>query len=295
MDVAPFAPKGNNNNGSDVEKTSLQFARTDLTGHNGSGWAGRASRAFTGAGRISSVSAVEHTTHNGQLSGIVDVNGNQWTIAPGLTSVTTSMSAAGYRLLPSSVAWSTIASNTNIRDASGVISLAAAPTVTAGSFVTSTIYRILTAGDTDFTLVGAANSDVGTIFTATGAGTGTGTAIAIDEGIWHTAANAYTYLVPHAGGTFHPSSVWASIATLRHMAELGIPREQGTNTTQGTTGVNIFGGDGFYRSLTADCLPLVGGGGTDPASAGVFARLLLRTPSLTRDDVGARAVRLLSA
>lgn len=41
MDVAPYAPKGNNNNGSDFQKTSLKFARTDVLGHNGSGFAGR--------------------------------------------------------------------------------------------------------------------------------------------------------------------------------------------------------------------------------------------------------------
>jgi hypothetical protein len=248
MDVAPYAPKGNNNNaGADVNKTSLQFARTDLL-HSGSinasGFAGRASRAFTGAGRISSVPAVEHTTHNGQLSGIVDVNGNQWGIAPGLTSVTSAMSAAGYRMLPDSIAWSTIASNANIRSAAGLIELAAE------------------------------------------------TAPGDDDGIWHTAANAYTFLQADAGGTFHEDLANAS-ATLKAMTECGIPREDGTNTTQ--VGTNIYGGDGFFRSLTADCLPRVGGNWSDGAAAGVFSRRLSVTPSSTFINVGARAVRLLSA
>ena len=56
--------------------------------------------------------------------------------------------------------------------------------VTAGSFVVGQKYTItgpvdgsgVYNGTTDFTLIGAANSDVGTIFTATGAGTGTGIA-----------------------------------------------------------------------------------------------------------------------
>jgi hypothetical protein len=48
---------------------------------------------------------------------------------------------------------------------------------TAGTFVVGTEYRILTTGTTDFTLIGAADSDPGTIFTATDVGTGTGTAI----------------------------------------------------------------------------------------------------------------------
>lgn len=244
MDVAPYAPKGNNNNGADVNKTSLVFARTDLAGANASGYAGRSSRAFTGAARVSGAAAVEHTTHNGQLSGIVDVNGNQWGIAPGLTSVTSGMSAGGYRLLPDSVAWDTIASNANIRSAAGLISLAAE------------------------------------------------SAAAADDGIWHTAANAWTYLQADAGGTFHEDLANAS-ATLQAMTECGIPREAGTNTTQ--TGTNIYGGDGFYRSLTADCLPLVGGRWDDTARAGVFYRSLGNTPSTANASIGARAVRLLAA
>lgn len=53
---------------------------------------------------------------------------------------------------------------------------AAGSTITAGSFVTSTEYRIETIGTTDFTAIGAASNTVGVIFTATGAGSGTGTA-----------------------------------------------------------------------------------------------------------------------
>ena len=48
--------------------------------------------------------------------------------------------------------------------------------VNATDLVNGTEYTITTAGDTDFTLVGALDSVVGTVFTASGAGTGTGTA-----------------------------------------------------------------------------------------------------------------------
>ena len=57
-------------------------------------------------------------------------------------------------------------------------------TVTAGSFVTGITYVIKTTGTTDFTLIGATDSNPGTIFTATGAGTGTG--------------DAYTYSTSHS-------------------------------------------------------------------------------------------------
>ena len=53
-------------------------------------------------------------------------------------------------------------------------------TETAGNFVVGTAYQILTindgGADTDFTAIGAADNNIGTIFTATGAGSGTGTA-----------------------------------------------------------------------------------------------------------------------
>jgi hypothetical protein len=126
MDVVPYAPKGNNSGGADTNKTSLQFARTDLL-HSGSinasGYAGRGNRAFTGAARISSAAAVEHTTHNGQLSGIVDIGHNQWDICPGLTAVGTG--AGDFRLFPASADWTATSSNTSITGAAGVISLAA--------------------------------------------------------------------------------------------------------------------------------------------------------------------------
>lgn len=51
--------------------------------------------------------------------------------------------------------------------------------VTAGSFITGDYYQIRNEGSTDFTLVGAADSNPGTRFEATGAGTGTGDATQI--------------------------------------------------------------------------------------------------------------------
>jgi len=47
---------------------------------------------------------------------------------------------------------------------------------TAGVFVADRLYTIVTAGTTDYTLIGAADNNVDTKFIATGVGTGTGTA-----------------------------------------------------------------------------------------------------------------------
>ena len=56
------------------------------------------------------------------------------------------------------------------------------PLVTAGSFMTNAWYTISVVGTTDFTLIGAANNNVGTRFHATGPGSGTGTATASNTG-----------------------------------------------------------------------------------------------------------------
>jgi hypothetical protein len=155
MDTAPYAPKGNNNNNcTDVNKSSLRFDRTDVAGNVSSGRAGENHRAFTGAAWIGSVStpAVEHTTHNGQLSGIVDLNGNHWECAPGLTN--TGGTNAGYRMLADSVDWNTISSNANILSAS-TVSLIADANGTNGNGVWWTdanawIYMIPAVGGTYF-------------------------------------------------------------------------------------------------------------------------------------------------
>ena len=76
--------------------------------------------------------------------------------------------------------------------------------VTAGSFVAGTEYKIASindgdsGADTDFTLIGAANNNVGTIFIATGVGTGTGTVTTFETFTAQTLVEGeeYRILVP---------------------------------------------------------------------------------------------------
>lgn len=86
------------------------------------------------------------------------------------------------------------------------------PTVatTAGSFIVGLRYHILSVGTTDFTLIGSADNNLGTVFTATGAGTGTGTAIT-------TATNRGQIYIDSATGNiyiskaFDGSSDWVQV------------------------------------------------------------------------------------
>lgn len=65
---------------------------------------------------------------------------------------------------------------TNPGTGTGTVSLVAQPSV---STVNGRIYRILSLGNSNFTTIGAATNQIGTVFTATGAGTGTGTVIEV--------------------------------------------------------------------------------------------------------------------
>lgn len=61
-------------------------------------------------------------------------------------------------------------------DGTTLVEITTLATITAGDFTVDVAYTILVPGTTDFTLLGAANNNVGTTFVATGAGLGTGTA-----------------------------------------------------------------------------------------------------------------------
>lgn len=58
---------------------------------------------------------------------------------------------------------------------------------TAGSFVVGTTYRIISAGTTNYTLIGSVNNSSGTYFVASGIGSGTGTALPMITGEYNIA------------------------------------------------------------------------------------------------------------
>ena len=77
--------------------------------------------------------------------------------------------------------------------------------VTSTAFVVGTTYVITTAGNTNFTLIGAADNSVGTIFTATGAGLGNGTATVTPE--------AGTVFTTNIGNTCITATNWKFAST----------------------------------------------------------------------------------
>lgn len=70
--------------------------------------------------------------------------------------------------------------------------------IQSGSFVVGRVYTILTPGITDFTLIGAANSNVGTVFTATGPGSSAGSTAKVAAGSFVV---GHKYTITDVGST----------------------------------------------------------------------------------------------
>ena len=122
--------------------------------------------------------------------------------------------------------------STGVQVSNPIVRRRAAET-TAGSFVPTRVYKIVSVGTTDFTAIGASANTVGTVFTATGAGSGTGTAIsfAAVNGILISGSSDVTITGPIIQNT-----QWSGI---RIMGTVG--------TAADVSNVNIIGG------MVSDC------------------------------------------
>ena len=69
--------------------------------------------------------------------------------------------------------------------------------ITAGAFIVGHKYTITATGNTNFVTIGAANSNVNTVFTATGVGTGTGTA---KQTLFYDTTSSTTRVVAYVNG-----------------------------------------------------------------------------------------------
>ena len=69
--------------------------------------------------------------------------------------------------------------------------------ITAGAFIVGHKYTITATGNTNFVTIGAANSNVNTVFTATGVGTGTGTA---KQTLFYDTTSSATRVVAYVNG-----------------------------------------------------------------------------------------------
>ena len=110
-------------------------------------------------------------------------------------------------------------------------SVGAVTLTTAGAFITGISYTITSVGTTDYTLIGAASSTIGVVFTATGAGAGTGTA--------NFNTNDITILVTGIGGV-QPTG---PLLTFTQVGSCILPLSNGTGYIPYNTHMAVYAGD----------------------------------------------------
>ena len=284
-DVAPYHPKGNNNNAlADHADPSVTFT--------GSGYS---NCALTGSGV-----PFAKTTHNGQACGISDLNGNMWEACSGMT----------YRARTGATGTSgsnAVALTAHGYQAGDKIAFGATPS--SGSTYNTAVYTVDTVTDADnFTLTTVLERD---ILATDGIYTGKTfymlkesvdiTALLDDSETAGTGAfDMSLYDQVDLSDIINENGVWKKLgngteqvfefSTDRNSNEykrtsLGIPRLAG----QSAVGTTEYGNDGIYAYLRHDCVPRSGGSWNASSTAGVgaFALDLYRTNS--RDYVGLRA------
>lgn len=186
-------PKGNNNNAlGDANDATIAYV----------------SDGYSNAGKTGSANFPAKVSHNGQLSGVMDLNGNMWEIRLGLTS-----NGTNYYLLKTSVDVGTITSgNTLATDAWGATGLAAMYDNIGATYesmqATSSFKNIGAAGQ----VLSAATS--GTAWAAAGAGiplsTGTGGSNQFgNDGLWDYRPNELCVISGGSWGDGSNAGVWA--------------------------------------------------------------------------------------
>ena len=275
-DVAPFFPKGNLGNAlHDVNDTSVTFT--------GSGYS---NCALTGSG-----SNFAKTTHNGQNSGIADMNGNMWKIVTGLTYLAKNNATCAINTKDVSMPSHGLAINDVIyfggTPSSGSTYNTAAYTVTAvtdgNNFTVGTVlqraivstdgvyssryFRILktSVNPHDLTSVNLLDDSKYDLLNLTGM---------IDSN------TGSTYFGNGAETVLNFSTDTNSIAY--KAGSVGIPTPTGTSAS----GATIFGNDYIYKYMRHGLVPIVGGYWNDTSNAGVFALDLYGASANSHGAVG---------
>jgi len=276
MDVAPFFPKGNNNNAlKDVNDTSVSFAAS-----------GYSNCALTGSG-----SKFAKTTHNGQDCGVSDVNGNMFKIVTGLTY----LAKTGATGANGSQAVAMPAHGLAVND---VIYFGGTPS--SGTTYNTGAYTVTAVGD-------ANNFTIGTVLSR---------AILATDGVYSaryfrilkrtvkantlTSTNLLdeanydlldlTGIVGSNSGAMYYGNGTETVLNFStdtnsvayKLAACGLPTTLGTSAGE----TAAFGNDYIYKYLRHGLVPVVGGYWDNAASAGSFTLYLGTVSVHSTDNVG---------
>lgn len=136
------------------------------------------------------------------------------------------------------------------------------PVVNAGNFVKGLRYEIRTAGTTNYTLIGAANSTVGTVFTATGVGSGTGTAFSLNQMDIYADTQLTKPISGTAGAGFTAATANTGYVGAGYTFTSPYVHNCSTITTKGT-GMRVDGSRAAgLRSMVLDSFTQLNEGGT---------------------------------
>ena len=129
----------------------------------------------------------------------------------------------------------------------------------AGSFVIGEQYKIVAVGSTDFTLIGAANNSIGTIFTATGVGTGSGTASIV--WVAFTGATTLSSVKPLFG--FTPGSYTIPATSNQGDFQGAVFDTLGDNYLNGTFEITYVNPNSYTITVQKTVAALLVGGGSN--------------------------------
>ncbi len=283
-------PKGNNNNAfKDINDASVTYIHDGYVSGNS---------ALTGSGV-----PFAKTTHNGQACGIADLNGNMWTIEPGLTCVASSKSitaatranpvaltVAGHGLTTGAVVMITsVGGMTQINDRLFTVTVVDANTLTLDgvdgtAFTAYTSGGSLTSGQFHIAKEATKFKDfTGGASSATDHFGATGVAAMMEP-----FAPAFRTDYPNNGFAQRFGAAAAQVldpateGTGWKMAGLGLPKASGASSA----GATAFGQDYFYQYIRNELCPLSGAGWNFGTFAGPWAVYLSSNRSGSYDSVG---------
>lgn len=286
-------PKGNNNNAlADANDATVTFTAA--------GASGTPLLALTGSG-----SNLAKTTHNGQANGIVDVNGNVWTIHLGLTSIAASkaitaatqanpvaLTVAGHgRTTGDSVLVTGVLGMTQLNDRMFTVTVVDANTITLDG-TNGTGFSAYTSGGTvwkgDFYTL-KPSVDIAAVTAGTTLATDHWGAVGIAAQFdaitlaWATTYSSNTAVQRYGNGA---NAVFdMSSANGRALAMAGLPAAGGMSTA----GTNTMGQDYYYQYVRDQLCAVSRGTWSNGVIAGVRARHLGTARANAGPDVGVAA------
>lgn len=290
-------PKGNNNNAlKDVNDTTVVYV----------------SDGYPNCGKTGSGSPFAKTTHNGQPSGVADLNGNMWEVSPGLTAIVGSVAitaatqanpvqitAAGHgRTTGDLVQIGDVVGMTQINDKIYTVTVIDADNLTLDG-VDGTGFTAYSSGGTlsygtfyALSTSYAAKDLTGGNTLATDQWGATGVAA-------HSAAIQPTFRTDYAQNGFDKRFGRSANQVLDPalsgdgwtLTGLGLPLA--TGISDGVSGSNLFGSDYMYQYLRNELCPIAGGGWYGSSGAGAWAVNCTGARTGSSDAVGFRAASYL--